>query len=512
MTKVLATLITTILFATLCAPARATTIDPLSWELLILQADLVAEVQCETAGGIVARYKVLRSWRGPAPGSKVSIRVAVNYWEPQFPVTLCGKRYFVTAFRSPPSTMVSTTSGGGVPLWWRNIPDDYRLPLFQGRLPLSTDLNKTIDLGKLGKLKGIAALDSKLKKMLSLNPKKLEARLLWLHTRRAFFRDRRLRYKKDWKDYKKLRARWQRARTTPQVMAVLTAVARAHPDDVRYGLRRVLVSGGGKDTLKALESKRWTKVPKRVLDRVAIIAAIKARLANTPPARRSPAKVKPPTKQEVTGLRKALARGTRDRQFHKALTVLSVHDPASVVSFLRGFSPTGKHWSAGTMGYFLGSYFAWRCGRDRKKHLTALIKARDPYIKVAGAVYLSYEDPKAGVVALRRMAKLSGDPGAWAALNLARRGHKAAVPRALKLFAKKVSPGGMAGVPHRNLQKRLLVLLSNAACKAGVQQPVANTYTLAKAHASLLAWWKQHKAKLTLSDPWLAVLAKQKVD
>jgi hypothetical protein len=114
-------------------PACATTIDPLLFEELVLGADFVGIVECEHAGGIVARYNVIESWKGPKPGTRIIIRVAVNFWEPQFPIALCGERYFVTAYKEAPFRMMSTTSGGPVPLWWRNIPADYSLPRFQGR-------------------------------------------------------------------------------------------------------------------------------------------------------------------------------------------------------------------------------------------------------------------------------------------------------------------------------------------------------------------------------------------
>ena len=39
----------------LCRSAVATTIDPLTWEELIVGADFVGIVECETAGGIVAK-------------------------------------------------------------------------------------------------------------------------------------------------------------------------------------------------------------------------------------------------------------------------------------------------------------------------------------------------------------------------------------------------------------------------------------------------------------------------
>src|SRR5438093_13720184 len=56
----------------------------------------------------------------------------LNAWEPQFPIALCGERFLIAAYKSPPSTMMSTTSYGPVPLWWRRIPADYQTPLFQG--------------------------------------------------------------------------------------------------------------------------------------------------------------------------------------------------------------------------------------------------------------------------------------------------------------------------------------------------------------------------------------------
>jgi hypothetical protein len=107
----------------------------------------------------------------------------------------------------------------------------------------------------------------------------------------------------------------------------------------------------------------------------------------------------------------------------------------------------------------------------------------------------------------------------WAALTLARRGDKGAVPRALEVFREKRRPGadgeiaegGMAAVPHGNLQKRVLVLLSNSARAGEVPQPPP-----AKDGGSRLEglseWWKAHEKKVILKDPWLAILEKQKVD
>jgi hypothetical protein len=59
-------------FCTLIVPGRAaaTTIDPLLFEELVLGADFVGIVECDQAGGIVARYRVIESWKCPiAPWS-----------------------------------------------------------------------------------------------------------------------------------------------------------------------------------------------------------------------------------------------------------------------------------------------------------------------------------------------------------------------------------------------------------------------------------------------------------
>ena len=166
-------------------------------------------------------------------------------------------------------------------------------------------------------------------------------------------------------------------------------------------------------------------------------------------------------------MRKTLARGERAEGFGEAFEILTRHDPGPVVEFLVAWMNPNQDWRDKDRGYALGSKFAWRCGKDRQKHLAALAGAKDPFIRVAGAVYLCFDDTEAGTAALKRMTKVNDDAGAWAALTLASRGHKDAVPRALEALreprsADPRSLGGMADVPHRNLQKRI-VLLSNSA-------------------------------------------------
>ncbi len=159
-------------------------------------------------------------------------------------------------------------------------------------------------------------------------------------------------------------------------------------------------------------------------------------------------------------------------------------------------------WRDADRGYMLGSWFGWKCGRDRARHLRALDAAADPFVRVAAAVYLAFDDEKEGRARLTRLTKLPGDPGAWAALTLARRGDHRAVPRMLEVLSDD-RDGGMAAVPHKNLQKRVTELLSNSAKASGLPQPSGPDYR---------AWWKQHGARVRVQDPWFAALEAQKVD
>jgi hypothetical protein len=171
------------------------------------------------------------------------------------------------------------------------------------------------------------------------------------------------------------------------------------------------------------------------------------------------------------------------------------------------------------MGYVLGSQFAVLCTKQRAVHFRALLKAKDPWIRVAGAVYLSFEDAKEGLGELLHLSALDGDAGVWAALARARRGDASAVPRMLQVFAT-AAEGGMAGVGHSNLQKRVMVLLSNSAKASGIdpkwpewpQTELLDEEALKDLSVRCTQWWETNKAKVRLSDPWMPILAKQRVD
>lgn len=499
------------------APAAATTIDPRLFEELVLGADFVGVVECEQAGGIVAHYRVIESWKGPKVGELISIRVAVNYWEPQFPIALCGERYYVTAFKQPRSRIMSTTSGGGVPLWWRDLPADYALPLFQGRDRLTKEDEKSPEFEKTRK---------SAQALIALKPAEQEAALLKALTEKYVIGTRSRFPYEDEEDDGKVKAaqkvlleRFAPLNTAEAIVGELLKLAQSDQEKWGYRTWSVLESGGGTEAVKALRRLPADDLPweKRDLERLITSIADKGKNDAVPAKPDAPAKEpSKPTPAELAELRLLFVKSAegKDRQsakqFGETFEKLTLHDPAPVVEYL------AKHGSDFDNGYVLGSYFAWRCGKDRAKHLAALLDVKDEYIRVAGAVYLCFEDADAGVAALKKLTKLGGDPGVWAALTLARRGHKDAVPRMLEVFhydaAKDEIPrSGMSSVPHRNLQKRVLVLLSNSGRRGGVPLPEIPDDE-EQVQAFLLDWWKRHGDRVVLHDPWMKTLEKQKID
>jgi hypothetical protein len=137
-------------------------------------------------------------------------------------------------------------------------------------------------------------------------------------------------------------------------------------------------------------------------------------------------------------------------------------------------------------------------------------------VRVTGAVYLCFENEKVGREALKKLTDLPLEPGAWAALALARRGDKTAVPRVLELFDRMRDFGSVPNLFNVNLRLNAQVLLSNSALKSDVPQPPRAAPNRPWGHEvdydELSAWWRQHSAKITLHDPWLDTLSKQKID
>lgn len=520
------------------APVRATTIDPLTLEQMVSGASFVGIIECETAGGIVAEYRVIESWKGMPVGTRFRLKTPFNYWEPQFPIALVAQRVVVTAYQSdPPARVTSTTGGGGVPLWWRDITYEYSLPLFQGMASVPDTVTPQQDGHKYyafgEEFSSFEPFRARVKNFVSLSPEQTEIALM-----RSIFN----KYEK-WRDnpeetpeIRELKRSIASAKTAAQ-MAEALLLLREKDKDAR--IAEPLASGGAAATLEFLASLPDEKWPLDEAERKRVLNSIQARLKEKEQAN----KIKPPTPKKQESLEepppsaaemeqmrailrdKTQSKGDESYEKARAIETLTRYDPAMVTKYLVEWKNPQESWRDANQGYFMGSFFAWRCGGERAIYLRRLDKAHDPYIRVAGAVYLFFENPKEGLAKLRELANLPGDPGVWAALNLARRGDKSVMPRALQIFASE-GKSNMEGVPHRNLQKRLLVLLSNSARHSKVPRPLAdfekskpsdnegeNEVTRsARQYEHLQKWWKQHQEKIELHDPWLPLLEKQKVD
>jgi len=419
---------TVLLLITIPVSARATTIEFLRLEEMVDGADFVGVVEVDTAGGIVARYKVIESLKGPKAGETVAIRLGLNYWGDKFPSVYCGERFFVAAYRSPPSVIISTTSGGPVPLWWRNIPSDFELPLGNGLYGLS---------GPEGK-KREADLIARARDLLSAKPEEREGKLLrLLLDDHLFDRDRWLGGEPDAKKAEELKERLAALKTTSELVDGLLALVHSDPKKWSVRCNIVFERGGREITLGRLQ--KLDKSPFVLLGTDYLpdtIHSIKSRL--TPPKRVARGSAKSPpaaTAEELENLLKWEPDTKTERRIER------------------------------TRGYELGSSFAVRCQKDRVKSFKAMLAAKDPYIQVAGAVYLCFEDETAGKTELKKLMKLPGEPGGWAALTLARRGEKDALPRALDMLQES---GSWHADSFRN---QIRVLLSNSAKASGLPQP-----------------------------------------
>jgi hypothetical protein len=150
-----------------------------------------------------------------------------------------------------------------------------------------------------------------------------------------------------------------------------------------------------------------------------------------------------------------------------------------------------------------------------------LLDAPEPFIRVAAAVYLSFENEALGESRLEGFCILPGNPGTWAALTLARRGNKAAMMRALEAMRAKDFENPFDRRLNGNFALELAVLISNTAASNRVPQPSPPMHPeyleferqrAGELYAYYLSWWLQYRDRIHLTDPWLNVLRKQKID
>lgn len=501
-----------LLLGLLSGAASATTIDPLTFEELAYSADLFGVVRCVTAGGIVARYQVEEVWIGEAPDEPITLRIETDYWEPQFPIALVGERYVVAAFRSnTPSVIASMTMGGPVPLWWRGVPANYRLPLFQGRIRLPvTEEGLRSELGS--EAGDLEILRADCRAFVALPEEMQRLRLLKrLSNKYLFSRD-------EFADEATEEA-VEAAGDLETAIRSLLAYARTGDEPARRGVAAALRKCPGDEVISILQTLEADDSPLGAAHHDRLLQWLRQRRErqDQKPGERPEEPV--PTTEELDAYQSVLAEGLSARDFGEAFHHLTTAEPAVVAEYLIGFQNPHRGWRDANLGYELGSAFAARCVIDRAENLLLLLDAEDPMIRVAGAVYLAFEDEEEGSALLRELQELDGDAGGWAALNLARRGRKPAMLRALELFTSP-GPSNMEGVPHKNLQRRLIVLLSNSAATSGAPE-VENRLEAYERNGDgnfsevaryYREYWDQHGDAITLADPWLEHCALRKVD
>lgn len=491
--------------ASLAGPARGTTIVPRTFEELLFHAEFVGTVRCSVAGGIVADYEVVESWKGPAAGAKLRIRSAFGPQGPSFPLALVGEEFLVTALRAAASDLEARkTARGPLPVHWRDLGPDLMLPLSQGkvRLPLSGPQPFSA-LGLDSRFTTLDAVRIIAREFLALPEEAREAEVL----RRAA--------RAELGDAPALAAVAQAA-AVGDLAQVLLRQAIEWPERERVRAHLVLLRGG-RSTLAAVEE--IVRVEPRCLEslgetRLQVLRhRVHGRQMSAPPADAAP------TELEIGLLRDTLRLGLSTDGFAATFETLSRHDPGSVAEFLVRFeNPLHSPRDSG-LGAVLGSRFAVLCGRDRARWLTVLLGARDAEVQVAGAVYLCFEDRAAGVAALRERTALPGDAGGWAALALARRGERAAMDRALELLLAPDDPWG-GDSHHRVLCARVLELLSNGAAASGVPPVPAGDFAGwyrpvelgGGVPEAVLTWWREHRDRIAFADPWLPLLAAQRID
>jgi hypothetical protein len=164
----------------------------------------------------------------------------------------------------------------------------------------------------------------------------------------------------------------------------LLRLAKTAPAKWAIRTRIVLEKAGGTMALARLTKLPADQSPweKGELDEV--IKAIQQRCgvsdAKQPASLRAAQEDKPPEEAELVKLRRTFACGPESQGYGEAFDVLIRHDPGPVADYLVAWKNPSKTARDADAGYVFGSYFAWRCGKERRKHLSTLLQAKDPYV------------------------------------------------------------------------------------------------------------------------------------
>lgn len=479
----------TILVATLALATPATACwgpDYSTWESRVADADQIGVFECVAAGYNVGRYRVVESWH---PDTKLGHELTLGLGG----MHLVGDRLLLLTKRLRPGRYPNrgvhfrssiSTCGELNPLGGRAFEVDHSPRFDVLRLP-----RDPAAAPNLQRLKSPhASLDAFKAAVLALqaaDPAERELRVL------RSLAERLLEAPSSPDRWSRVRApllqRIRAAGSVEQAVGEVLAVGEAHADFTKPAL--ILSLGGRELSLDLLERSGHPAG-----------AAIRRRLQPEPlPKRR-----KPPTQEERLA--------DQWRRLNQIATELRGDEstwPAPTGPFDLGELIRDVGAWIGDGDYWLASEVCLNVPVDRARSLRPLFEARSRWVRVASAVYATLaQDPDAPAV-LTQLSRLDGGPGAWAALTLARRGDRSAVPRLLEVF--RAAPDGESGERARLLE-RAQVLLSNAAARAGVAQPPRFEEPSAEVYTAVRDWWSRHEPRLELHDPWAAELQAQHVD
>lgn len=548
---------------------RATSVRALSWEELVDGADFVGVVRCVIAGGIVAEYEVEEGWKGGERGDRLRIREPPNHCGPVLPLTLVGDRFLVAAPRA--GALWLNGSAHRFPLWWRDLRPDFELPLFQGKLPIRfREKPKFRGGGWLGgeeealrehrsRLVGVREHNARLRGQLE----DLRERVQVLEgtdpvARELGFLRGALELLGPSSGNLMSPVRGHRASLPAWVSPLfredvgegtfgkLVALLAEAGESRFERLFRALLRGGGHRTLEAVERSLLGSSGSPALsepgrDRLEELRGrLRARLEE---------ESEDAAPEASSGPGPALDTG--DMGLSRAELLLA-GNPLAMSEFFVGYCPTdvrntdlaraaaraGPVFARTLQGrlhgiqsglapdprHALASLFAWRARGNRRLYLRWLLEAEEPWVRVTGAVYLSAGWPEEGLPRLRELVELPGEPGRWAALELARRGEGRWVEELLELFRS----GGrepFAQEDRLRVRERLAALFSNAASHSGVASPpiwTSGSYLRMGSAVSgasredgtevLRDWWEEVRDRIRMEDPWLSELTLRGID
>ncbi|MCC6489681.1 MAG: hypothetical protein IT364_19460 [Candidatus Hydrogenedentes bacterium] len=406
--------------------------------------------------------------------------------------------------------------GGVVPLWWRNLPFDYEVPLFQGKMYIYPDNTHRILFGS--EIAPSSEFRERVQTFVAMGEEERHVQILKARMRKYLGLEPRMSSDSSVRvreAYEELSGAW----SVKSIVQGALKIGLAEPEEAVLvrALGQAVFGYAHPEVLAALKQLDGNPVPFAENDVKNWIRSVRYTLDPPKPPTTRPEPPPPSFEGGRAAARQALIDGLHKDQsaykFWQALEYLTFTAPELVTNWLSTWENPQEGPTMLKAGYELGSAFAYLCKTDREKHLKKLLRAHDPYVQVSAAVYLAFESETEGRKALEKFAAFPGDPGAWAALTLARRGRKDAVPRLLEVFGGNVDSWSLAVL----LRTQAVILLSNSAVASGVPlpSPPAPSHPPAEAvdyAGYYLSWWREHEPKVRLYDPWFPVLADQKID